>query len=870
MIGKTISHYKIIEKLGEGGMGVVYKAEDTKLKRTVTLKFIRTQAMEVAEEKTRFVREAQAAAALDHPNICTIYEIDEVKGKTFIAMAYIKGQSLNYKIKSAPLRLQEALDIAMQVAQGLQEAHEKGVFHRDIKSSNIMVTDKGQAKIMDFGIAKLVGGTEITRPAAFMGTVTYMSPEQASAEPLDHRTDIWSLGVVLYEMLTGQTPFKGEHEQVILHSILNKSPQPITSLRSGIPLELEAIVSKCLEKDPTERYQTTADLIADLKRLDRDMTAGKTAMSAATATYPAPTAALLRPFPRLLRRIAIPAGAVILTLIFLLVLPSTRQVVQNWLGFEIIPAEKRLTILPLTVVGGGADEQAFCDGLMETLTSKLSQLEQFQRRLLVLPYTDVRESEIKSPSEAERIFRITLAIKGSFKRIGDMFSLTLKLVDAKTQRELKSQIMTDHIANISTLQEDAIFKLVEMLEIEMLPQIRSVLTAGGTTILGAYESYLQGLGYMELNGKEKNLETAINLFKQAIDQDLHFALAYAGLGKAYWRKYRLTKDSELLEKARSSCSRAVEISDNLASVHAMLGTIYEEAGKKEDAIQEFKQALQLDPEHFDALSELALVYENLGRLEKAEEAHKEAIKSKSSYWRGYSRLGFFYYKYGRYIEAEKMFRRSTELMIENVLDYNNLMAIYFQLGQDNSAVAMFEKSIAIKPNATAYSNMGTIYFFQRRYADALTMLEEAIELGGGQDTHVIWGNLADSYRYTPGYSEKAPEAYQNAIQLARKELVTNPRDAYLSSNVAVYYAKSGQNKNALAEISRARKLEPNDVQILFDCILVFEIVNQRDQAIHALQEYIERGGSMEAVRDYPDLSGLRADSRYQKLVELEK
>jgi serine/threonine protein kinase len=274
MIGQTISHYKIIEKLGEGGMGVVYKAEDTKLKRTVTLKFIRTQAMEAAEEKTRFVREAQAAAALDHPNICTIYEIDEIEGKTFIAMAYIKGQSLNDKVKSAPLGLEEVLDIGMQVAQGLQEAHEKGVFHRDIKSSNIMVTDKGTAKIMDFGIAKLAGGTEITKPAAFMGTVAYMSPEQASAKPLDHRTDIWSLGVVLYEMLTGQIPFKGVHEQVILHSILNKSPEPITSLRSGVPLELEAIVNKCLEKDSTERYQTSADLIADLKRLNRDMTTG--------------------------------------------------------------------------------------------------------------------------------------------------------------------------------------------------------------------------------------------------------------------------------------------------------------------------------------------------------------------------------------------------------------------------------------------------------------------------------------------------------------------------------------------------------------------------------------------------------------------
>jgi len=867
MIGQTISHYKIIEKLGEGGMGVVYKAEDTKLKRTVTLKFIRTQAMEVAEEKTRFVREAQAAAALDHPNICTIYEIDEIEGKTFIAMAYIKGQSLNDKVKSAPLRLEEVLDIGMQVAQGLQEAHEKGVFHRDIKSSNIMVTDKGQAKIMDFGIAKLTGGTEITKPATFMGTVAYMSPEQASAKPLDHRTDIWSFGVVLYEMLTGQIPFKGVHEQVILHSILNKSPEPITSLRSGVPLELEAIVNKCLEKDSTERYQTSADLIADLKRLNRDMTTGKTAMAAATATYPTPTATLPRPFPRLLRKIALPFVTVILALVLLLVLPPTRKVVQNWLDFEIIPAEKSLAILPLTVVGGDADEQAFCDGLVENLTSKLTRLEQFQGRIWVLPSLDVHQSEITSPSKAERVFRVSLAVKGSFKRIGDMFSLTLKLVDTKTQRELKSQIMTDHIANISTLQENAIFKLVEMLGVELEPQIHSILTSGGTTIPGAYESYLQGLGIM-LRGKgDENLETAINLFRRAIEQDPHFALAHAGLGKAYWLKYELTKNSELLEKARSSCTKAIEISGRLASVHVILGIIYGEAGQYEDAIKEFQQVLLDDPVNFGALQELAEVYENLGRLEKAEETYKEAIKLKPGYWHGYSRLGYFYYIYGRNVEAEKMYRRSTELMTENVLDYNNLIAIYYLLGQNDQAEAMFEKSIAIKPGSDAYSNMGLIYFMQRRYADALAMYEEAIELAVGEDTHVIWANLADSYRYTPGYSEKAPEAYQHAIQLAEKELDIDPGNAQLRSSLAVFYAKSGDSKNALAEISEARNLAPNDVPIILDCVLVFEIVNQRDKAIQALQQYIERSGSIKEVRDHPDLSGLRADPRYQKLVE---
>jgi len=449
-----------------------------------------------------------------------------------------------------------------------------------------------------------------------------------------------------------------------------------------------------------------------------------------------------------------------------------------------------------------------------------------------------------------------------------MVSLTLKLVDTKTQRELKSHPITDHIANISALQEDAIFKLVEMLDVDLQPQIRSILIAGGTTIPGAYQSYLQGRGYMQSYEEEEKLNSAISLFKQAIEQDPHYALAYAGLGKAYWRKYNLIKDSDLLEKAQSLCNRAIEINDRLAPVHVTLAYIYREKGQYEDTIKESQKALLLDPVNFGALRELAEAYENLGRDEDAEETYKKAIDLKPSYWPGYSLLGNFYYYRGRNVEAEKMFRRSTELMTENVRNYNNLIAVYFLLDQNDSAVAMFEKSIAIKPNAVAYSNMGTIYFFQRRYADALAMYEEAIDLvENKEDNYVIWANLADSYRYTPGYSEKAPEAYQRAIKLAKKELEINPRDAYLHSNLAVYHAKSGDYKNALAGISKARKLAPNDVQILFDCILVFEIVNQREQAIQALQEYIEREGSMEAVLNSPDFSGLRTDPRYQKLVK---
>ncbi len=266
MIGQTISHYKILEKLGEGGMGVVYKAEDTKLNRTVALKFISPHAVGSDAEKTRFVREAQAAAALDHPNICTVHEIDEAEGKTFIAMAYLDGESLKEKIQAGPLKLEEVLEIAIQVAQGLQAAHERGVVHRDIKSANIMLTEKGQVKIMDFGLAEIAGRSRVTKEGVTVGTAAYMSPEQARGEKLDQRTDIWSLGVVLYEMITGRHPFPGEYEQAVLYQILNEEPSYLKNLRPEFPIEIVSLVSRCLEKQPNRRYSSMDEIVNELKR----------------------------------------------------------------------------------------------------------------------------------------------------------------------------------------------------------------------------------------------------------------------------------------------------------------------------------------------------------------------------------------------------------------------------------------------------------------------------------------------------------------------------------------------------------------------------------------------------------------------------
>jgi len=854
MIGKTISHYKILEKLGEGGMGVVYRAEDTKLKRTVALKFLTSQTLGSEEERARFVNEAQAAAALDHPNICTIYEINEVDDRTFISMAYVEGQSLKEKIESGPLELDEALDIAMQVARGLQDAHERGIVHRDIKSANIMVTAKGQAKIMDFGLAKFAGRVGITKVGTTMGTVAYMSPEQARGEAVDHRTDIWSLGVVLYEMLSGQSPFKGEYEQAVIYSILNEDPESIIEYDSNLPLELEKIVKRCLTKDSKERYQAAADLQADLKRAEQDISSGK-------APIRIKTTAVLHPIPKLLRKPIVLFGGVILALLLLWVLPFGRKAVKKWLGAEA----KNLAVLPFTIVGGDSTDQAFCDGLVESLTSKLAQLEQFERSLWVVPGFEVRKSEITSVNDARRAFStVTQVITGSIKHMGDMIVLQMNLVDTKTLRQQNSLEIRDHIANIFTWQDGVIMRLVPLLDIELKPEMRRALTAGGTTVPLAYESYLQGLGYLQSDEKAENLDVAISLFKQAIEIDSLYALAYLALGQAYQLKFEKTKNPNFSEFVFSVCNRAIQINDQLFPAYILLGKAYQAMGKYENAIQEYQHVLQIDPENYYATRYLAITLEESGMIIEAESTYKLAIKLRKSFWGGYNDLGVFYYYNGRNSDAEKMFRQTIELMPDHVFALTNLIGVYFLLEKSDLAREMFDRAIAIKPDAVMYSNMATVEFYEGLYANAVTLYEEAIKLG--EENSTIFGNLADSYRYATGDSEKAQQAYRDAIRLGEKELAIYPGDVRLRSRLAGYYVEVSDYKNAIAEITNAKSMAPNNSYVLQKCVLVFELAEQRENALQALSEYIKLDGSIEEIEKDPDLSGLRVDPRYRQLV----
>ncbi len=839
-------------------MGKVYKAEDIKLKRTVALKFI-SRAVQDRQTRTRFLQEAQAAACLNHPHINTVYEIEEVDDQIFIAMEYIEGQTLKDRIRAQTLTMEEFLDIAIQVASGLQEAHEHNFVHRDIKSSNIMITPKLQAKITDFGLVKVLQGTQITQTAQVMGTVAYMSPEQAGNDVVDQRSDLWSFGVLLYEMVSGKLPFGDGDSMVVLYAILNKPPEPIRDLQKEIPAGLENIICKCLEKRVDMRYQTAAELKADLEKLRRDGDTGRVRSHAPGSQV------LLRPRRTFRRPGFLMAAGAALVLLLLAAFPL-RNTLQKWMGGGSTSPSQGLAVLPINLIGGSEEDRIFCAGLYTTLTSKLVQIQQDRPAFWVVASVEILDRKITSPSEAHEVFNVDLVIAWHMEPRPDNLSVAIDLIDPRDSRTLRSAILNWEVPVRSDLQDDILGKIVSLLEIQLSPGEQSRLALGASAVTAASVYHTQGVGYLLDYHDRESLAHAAQLFERALQEDPGFALAYARLGETCWRQWKLDKDNMDLVKARDYCERALDMAQELAQVHITLGMIHRDTGDLKTAVLELGRALQLEPRNADAHRELAVVYQNMGELKNAEKHFGTAIDINPAFWGGYSHLGAFYYVTGRPTAAEEMFLKVTRLAPDNVRGYNNLGGIYFAQGQLDRAEALLRQSLEIKPNAGAYSNLGAVYFSQAHYGKATEMFESGIKLG--RNDYRIWGNLGDARRYTPGQGFVDIEsAYRTGISLARSELSANSQNQAARSSLAFYYAAVGEAEKALTEMLHIQESGTEDVTVLRKCLRACEIMKMRDMALQYVKLYFEAGGSLKELQDNPDLADIQKDPRYRSLLD---
>ncbi|MDH4156321.1 MAG: tetratricopeptide repeat protein, partial [candidate division Zixibacteria bacterium] len=747
-------------------------------------------------------------------------------------------------INERRLAVGEVVDLATQAGEGLAKAHDSGIIHRDIKPSNIIVDGDGRLKILDFGLASVSSTEELTASGYALGTVGYISPEQIRGEKADERSDIFSFGVVLYQMLTGRQPFRRDTDVATMNAVLTDSQEPVSRSRGDVPAELQRVVDKSLEKDRRLRYQHVDELLADLRRLESEPVRGLTA----------------RRWWRRYRKFSVPA-VLVLAAVCAAATPACRKQVLRWLGFRTVPYEKHLAVLPFANLGKAAGDQAFCDGLMETVSSKLTQLEQFQGSLHVVPASEVRAREIASARSARHAFGVTLAVTGSVQRQGDYVRMTLNLVDATTERQLRSSVLDNRSGDVSALQDSTVVELAGMLEMELRPLQRRALAEGGTSFPKAYDRYVRARGHLQDYQRMTSVDLAIELLDSAIAEDPAYALAHAALGEAYWRKHRLSQEPIWIDRAVESSQRAIELNNQMAPVFVTLGLIHKGTGRYEEAVGDFKRALLIDSTNHETHRELATAYEALNRLGQAEATYRKAIELKPDFWAGPFDLALFYFYNGRNQEALRFLRKAEELAPEAVYPYNDLGAVYLYLGRLDDSRRLLENSIEIEPNYAAYSNLGALNVFEKRHVEAARMYEEALKLD--DHDYRVWINLAGAYQAIPGQREKMLATYRRAIELAERQRQVNPRDAWVLSHLADSHAAVGDTMQALTFAAQALAAAPENVEVTLRIGLVYETLGRRDLALDAVHAALDRGASLAQIKSTEGFENLLKDRRFR-------
>jgi tetratricopeptide (TPR) repeat protein/TolB-like protein len=830
--GDTIGRYRIVARIGKGGMGEVYRAEDTRLQRPVALKFLPSDSL-TETGRLRFLNEARAAALARHPNICPIHDIEEVDGELFITMACLDGDTLARKLAWGPLDPSQAVDIAAQIASGLACAHSLGIVHRDIKTANIMVDSSGHVSIMDFGLALSADAVRVTGEGTSVGTPAYMAPEQAMGQVVDARSDIWSLGVVLFEMLTGVLPFRREHRAALIHAILTDPVPEISSIRPGVSPELQRIVAKALARDPAERWQSAAEMLAALK----PPPAASVTQTIVSGTAPLP--------PRRRRtRLAIASAAVILAGAAFAVYrfrPAPPQ--------AVLPAVRQIAILPFQA-SGGAD--AVADGVAEVLATSLSE----QRSVTVAPATDLRRRKINTPQEARRFYGANAVLGGAARPAGDTVEFTVSLLDPADGRPLDTRSFVYDPRNPLVSRDQAIGQVFGLLKLAAPVPAPA---AGAVPAADAYSAYLQGRGYLARYDIPANIDKAIASFTSATQQDPGYALAYAGLAEAYWRKMRNTREKKWSILANQNAEYAVQLDGSLAIVHSVLGSIYLDDGRQADAIREYQRAMELAPANAEAPRQLAEIYDTLGRYAEAEELYRRSTASRPTDWYGHLLFGLFYYERERYPEAEAELNQAKSLTPDNDVVRVDLGAVYRMHGRYKEAVDEFQQTLRIRSSSSAYGALAGVYFFQHRFGEAVSAVETAIDLDSNE--YRYWGNLGIYARWAPGNEAKSAPALRRALELASKGADTRKSDYGVHANIAEYKARLGDAPGALAEIDRIPATARG--QYTARIATVYELTGHRDKAIEVVRANLRSRESLNQIKDDPDLAAVWREGNFQ-------
>ncbi len=773
--GQSISHYRILSQIGKGGMGEVYLAQDTKLGRKVALKLLPAQFTQDAERVRRFEREARAASALNHPNIITIYEIGENAGRHFIATEFIEGQTLRELMAGEKMSLNVALDTAAQVVNALGAAHAAGVVHRDIKPENIMLRPDGLVKVLDFGLAKLTERQAVaidtqaptvpgstTEPGVVMGTARYMSPEQARGLEVDERSDIFSLGVVIYEMIAGHAPFTGATTSDVIVSILEKEPPPLRSSAPEIPEELELIVASALRKDREERYQTIKDLQTDLKNLKLEPASVEAAKSSASNIFPWGDW-------RAGRRVFVVSALLIALAVSCSYFWISSKTKQTQTGLVV----RSIAVLPFKPLVASARDEILELGMADTLITKLGNL----RQLIVRPTSAVRKYTAldQDPLAAGREQRVEAVLESSMHLLGEKIRVTVRLLDVRDGSALWSYQCTEYCTDIFAAQDAISQKVAEALALELTGEEKKRLAKHYTDNLEVYQLYVKG-NYFRLKLTEEGYRRSLEYFNQAIEKDPNYTLAYTGLAASYgmmmYQGYMSRQEG--LSRRKAAMMKALELDDSLADVHTMLGG-YKTQGELEwdweGGEREYKRALEINPNHWETHHLYANYYMIMGRFDEAIASRRRAVEIDPLSLRSNWLLGADLEANRQYREAIEQLRKTIDLYPNSHWVRGSLGSVLEREGRNEEAIAEYLKAASLSGEP----------------AEVVKALREAYQAAGMR-----------------GYWQK---------KLERLKKRAERQDALLF-DIAVIYARLGDKEQAFAWLERAyQERDPSVVHI---------------------------------------------------------
>ena len=849
LAGTVAGRFLIRALVGAGGMGEVYRADDTRLKRPVALKRMATQLRADERYRQRFLEEAQRASGLTGSHVAAIYDVVEENGELLLVMEYVEGETLRARLR-LPFTLAEFLDIAVQCGDALVAAHSRWVVHCDLKPENIMLTTDGQIKILDFGVAKRLphSGDSSTLGNSDLvgGTTGYMAPEVLLEKPPDARADIFSLGIILYEALAGRHPFLARSFVGTTDRILHESPPPVRSFNPQIPPELDDIIERMLAKDPAQRVASAAQFLGEVRQLQQQ-TASRFKVR----------------FNVRRRNFRIALGVAAILAVVLSAGYFGRQIVSRPTSRNVPKEPRYLAVLPFSSMSEDRSSQAFSAGLTENLAARLGQFA--ADSVKVVPPSEVLAEQIKTADQARKSFGASLVLEGSLLESGHLVRVSYSLVDAETRRQLQAATITTQSSDPFALEDAVVNGVLNMLGRETQQSEHQQTANRGTSEPQAYDFYLRGRGYLQDYQKPESVDSAITVFSHALEHDPKYALAYAGLGEAYWHKYEQTHERGWVRKATAVCTQAANLQPTLAAGYTCLGVLDNGTGQYERAEKEFQRSAELDPTSDDALRGLGSADEHLGKLSDAENAYQKAINLHPNYWADYNWLGRFYYTQARYDDAARMFARVVALAPDNERGYSNLGGVYLTMGRYADAVSTFQHSVSIRPTADAYSNLATAQFYSQQFAQAARTYEQAVKLS--PDDYEMWGNLADAYYWSPGERTKAAPAYRRAMSLGESALQVNTRDAVITCNLATYHAMLGEKQPALSYLKRALQVSPRNPDFLFKAAEIDSMFGSQEAALNSLTIAIANGFSPYFVRNHPVFQNLSSDRRFQKLFE---